>query len=76
MIGLSPALYGLLHSEAQFNETALKIARAPLALLGEDSLDLSAAAVALLESRDNFEANTAMIKVADEMEKAVIDMVR
>lgn len=70
MSGLLPALEGLLHSSAQFDQAASRIARAPIA--PADSVDLSAAAVALLQSKNNFEANSKVVQVADEMENTVI----
>jgi flagellar hook protein FlgE len=36
---------------------------------------LSAAAVALMQSRNSFEANTKLIKVADQMDQALLDMI-
>lgn len=76
MIGLTAALDGLSLAESQFNIAAAKIGRAPLtASEGADSVDLSAAAVALLESRNNFDANTKLIKTVDELEKSLIDAV-
>jgi flagellar hook protein FlgE len=38
-------------------------------------VDLSAAAVALIQSRNNFEANSKVIQVADEMEKTLVGAV-
>jgi len=48
MIGFASALEGLARSEAQFNQAARTIARAPLSTEATDTVDLSAAAVALL----------------------------
>jgi len=73
MIGLTAALEGLTHSEAQFNQAARSIARAPLSAGQSDTVDLSAAAVALLEARNNFEATTKFIKTSNEMERSLID---
>jgi len=73
MLGLLPALDGLLHASAQFDQAASRIARAPVA--PADSVDLSAAAVALLQSRNNFEANSKVMQVADEMEKTLINSI-
>ena len=42
---------------------------------GSDTVDLSTAAVALLQSKNSFEANTQMVKLSDEMQKALIDTV-
>ena len=73
MVGLTSALEGLSRSEAQFNQAARSIASAPLSAKGSDTVDLSSAAVALLEARNNFEANTQLIKISDEIEKSLID---
>jgi flagellar hook protein FlgE len=75
MVQLTSALTGLHTAQAQFNAAASKISRAPVTSgPGSDSVDLSAAAVALLQSRNNFEANTKLVKAADEMERALIDI--
>jgi flagellar hook protein FlgE len=72
MVGLTSALDGLARSEAQFNQAARNIARATLAA-GADTVDLSTAAVALLTARNNFEANTQMIKITNELEQTLIN---
>ena len=72
MIGSTSALDGLARSEAQFNQAARTIARAPLAQ-GADTVDLSTAAVALLTARNNFEANTQIIKLSDRLEQTLIN---
>ena len=72
MVGLTSALDGLPRSEAQFNQAARTIARAPLAA-GTDTVDLSTAAAALLEARNNFEANTQIIKISDQLEQTLIN---
>ena len=76
MVGLTPALEGLIHSEAQFTQAAQSIARAPLPGGETDTVDLSAAAVALLTARNNFEANTKLIKISNELEQSLIDTLR
>ena len=74
MVGLTHAVEGLAHSEQQFNAAADTIARMPLSTPGPgDRVELSAAATALLESKNNFEANTRMAKVAGEFEQALLD---
>lgn len=76
MLGLLPPLEGLLHSAAQFNQAANNFVRATLpAQGGKDTVDLSTAAVALLESRNSFDANTKLIKTADEMDQTLINAV-
>jgi flagellar hook protein FlgE len=75
MLGLLPPLEGLLHSAAQFNQAASNIARATLpGSGGQDSVDLSTAAVALLQSRNSFDANTKVIKTVDDMNQTLINM--
>jgi len=73
MVGLSSALDGLSRSEAQFNQAARTIARAPLSAGPTDTVDLSTTAVALLTARNNFEANTQIIKISDELEQTLIN---
>jgi flagellar hook protein FlgE len=77
MIGFTSSLQGLARSEAQFNQAAQQIARSSetTAPGGQDTVDLSAAAVALIQSRNNFDANTKAIKVGDEMEQYLLDAV-
>jgi flagellar hook protein FlgE len=75
MIGLSPALEGLTRSETQLNQAASDIARATLAPTGHDTVDLSSTAVAVLQAHNSFEANTKMIKVADQMDQTLLSAV-
>ena len=67
---LSSALEGMSRAETQLNKAASDIARAPV-----DTVDLSAAMVSLLESRNNFEANTKVFKIADDMSKTLLNVV-
>ena len=73
MVALTSALEGLTRSEAQFNQAARSIARAPLSAGPTDTVDLSTAAVALLTARNNFEANTQIIKISDQLEQTLIN---
>lgn len=76
MVGFTTALEGLANSEAQFNQAAQQIARAPVAAgAGQDTVDLSTAAVAMLQAKNNFDANTKAIKVGDEMEQYLLNAV-
>jgi len=76
MSGLIPPLTGLQNSLAQFNQAASTIARAALpASNSPDIVDLSAAAVALLQSRNSFEANTKVVKAVDQMDQALLNMI-
>ena len=74
MVGLTNAAEGVGRAEQQFNAAAERIARMPLSTPGPgDRVELSAAAAALLESKNNFEANTRMAKVIGDFEQASID---
>ena len=75
MVGFTTALQGLASSEADFNRAADKVARVQVAATGQDTIDLSAAAVALIQSKNNFDANTKVIKVADDMEQSLLNAV-
>lgn len=80
MDGLSQiGLQGLSSAQAQFDTAASQIARAPLADLNPgpagDQVGLSTAAVALLQSRNNFEANVKVLKTSDEMQQTLINMI-
>ena len=73
---LSSALEGMSRAETELNKAAGDIARAAIVSpTGSDTVDLSASMVSLLESRNNFEANTKVFKVADEMSKALLNIV-
>lgn len=76
MVGFTTALKGLANSEAQFNQAAQQIAKAPFAAAaGQDTVDLSTAAVAMLEAKNNFDANTKAIKIDDEMQQYLLNAV-
>ena len=67
------ALAGLNRASAQFQDAATRIAAGGGAGPGMDGVDLSTAAVSLLSARDDFAANIAALKVANEMERHMID---
>jgi len=75
MVGFTTALEGLANSEAQFNQAAQQIAKVQVAATGQDTVDLSAAAVALIQARNNFDANTKAIKVGDEMQQYLLNAI-
>lgn len=76
MTGLMPPLTGLLHSVDQFNRAASNIAKVTVpGSGGQDITGLSAAAVALLQSRNSFDANTRVIETADQMDETLINMI-
>jgi hypothetical protein len=70
-------LEGLGRAQQQFESSAARIANpsfgaasAPAA----DQIDLSAAAVAMLQARAAVEANLSVVRTADEMERATLDL--
>jgi len=73
-IGQTQAVQGLQRSEAQFDQIATNIARAPFSPQG-DQVDLSTQAVALLQSKNSFEANIKALKVNDEMQQTLLNMI-
>ena len=77
MLGLLAPLEGMQQSAAQFNHAAANMTRATIPGLAsgpQDLVDLSTAAVALIESRNSFEANTKVFKIVDAMSQALINM--
>jgi len=76
MVGFTTSLKGLTNSEAQFNQAAHDIATAPVAAAArQDTVDLSTAAVAMLEAKNNFDANTKVIKIGDEMQQYLLNAI-
>jgi flagellar hook protein FlgE len=72
-IGVTQSLQGMQRAEAQFNQAAQNIAQGPVSPSARgDSVDLSTQAVALIEAKNSFEANTAALKVGDEMTQTLL----
>ena len=69
-IGMTQSLQGMEKAVVQFNQAAQKIAQGPSPQ--GDTVDLSAQAVALIQAKNSFEANTAALKVGDEMTQSVL----
>ena len=65
------ALQGLEQSQTHFEKAASQVAQAVDPC---DSVDLSQAAVNLISAKNDFAANIKVAKVADEMERAILDM--
>jgi flagellar basal body rod protein FlgG len=60
-------------AETQLNQVAQNIAQGPnLSPTQGDTVDLSAQAVALLQASNSFEANTAALKVGDQMTQTLL----
>ena len=74
MLGPTPPLEGLQNSAAQFNQAANNVVKATLPpQRGQDTVDLSTAAVALMQSKNSFDANTKVIKVENSMDQTLMD---
>lgn len=76
-IGQTQALQGLQRSEAQFNRAAANIAQAPFSSSAPpgDRVDLSTQAVALIDSRNSFDANIKVLKVDDQMQQTLLNVI-
>ena len=68
----SAALSGLNQAQATFENAAKRIAGGSVT---GDSVDLTSAAVNLLQAKNDFEANLKSLSVADELDKSAIDLV-
>lgn len=72
-IAATAASSGLQQAESRVNAIAGKIA-----VSGDgnaaDSVDLSTQAVALIQARNDFSANIGTLKVVDEMQKSLFDL--
>lgn len=66
-IGMIQSATGMQRAEGQLNQAAQAFA-APQA----DSVDLSAQAVALIQARNNFDANLKALQAGDEMTKTLL----
>jgi flagellar hook protein FlgE len=66
-IGMIQSATGMQRAEGQLNQAAQDIA-APQG----DSVDLSAQAVALIQAKNNFEANLKTLQIGDEMTKTLL----
>jgi hypothetical protein len=73
MIALDTALQGVQNAETSFDSAARRISQEP-APQPQDTASLSDNAVALVQSKNGFEANTKVARVADEMTKATLSM--
>ena len=69
MISLPSSLDGLHAAQVRFESAAKRIAAPP-----SDTTDLSGDAVALLESKNSFEANLKTLQVGDEMTKSTLNI--
>lgn len=73
MIDFSAPLQGMDAAVARVNAAGRQIARAATVESG-DGVDLSKAAVSLLEGRNAFAANVKVAKAVDDMNRSLIDV--
>lgn len=76
-IGTIQSVQGMQRAETQFNQAAENIAQYPSSSSTPegDTVDLSAQAVALIEAKNSFEANTQAFKAGDEMTQALLNVI-
>jgi flagellar hook protein FlgE len=70
-IGMISSVQGIQNAETQLSQVAQNIAQDPLSPQG-DRVSLSDQAVALLQSKNSFEANIAALKAGDEMTQSLL----
>jgi flagellar hook protein FlgE len=69
-IGMIQSATGMQRAEGQLNQAAQAIATPQ-----GDSVDLSAQAVALIQAKNNFDANLKTLQIGDEMTKTLLKAV-
>ena len=80
MADFSIPLAGMANAASRLNSAATRIARLPAAVQNntppeaQDSVSLSDDMVALLQSRNDYEANTKVVKTFDEMTKSLLNI--
>jgi len=74
MTAIQNALAGMQDAESRLDTTASHIARIPFANSAQDTVDLSSEMVNLLEARTNFEANTKVVHVANEVQQSTLSI--
>jgi len=72
MIDFSTPLAGLDRATTSLNQTASKIAN--LSTPG-DTVDLSSEVVSLIQSRNDFDANTKVLQTQDEMTQSLLNII-
>ena len=77
-IGMTQSVQGMQRAEAQLNQVAQNIAQYPTSTTTApqgDTIDLSAQAIALIQAKNSFEANTAAFKAGDEMTQTLLNVI-
>ena len=78
-MSLEISLQGLNRAAESFDRAANRIARASWpapSSQGEDTVSLSAEAVALMQAANDFKANASVLHTADEMTQYLLDQLR
>ena len=79
MADLSSPLQGIQKASADFNRAAVGIARATIPAstteYPSDTVDLCREIVALIQAKNDFAANTKPLRIADEMNRNILDMI-
>lgn len=72
MIDFQTPLAGMNRASAKLDRAAARIAMAPVA--SGDSVDLSEEMIALMDARNNFEANVRSFQAEDRMTRTLLDI--
>lgn len=77
-IGSITSLQGMQNAETRFNQAAQNIANwpSPPSATPQDTVDLSQQAIAMIQAKNSFEANTAAFKVGDEMTQSLLNAIK
>ena len=67
---ISTARYGIMAAERRFADSAARVAR----MAGDDSVDYGTEAVQQVTAKQAFTANVQVVKVADQMWQALLDL--
>ena len=77
MVGLSGPLEGLSRAQTSFDSAAAKIAQ-PVSLDSpnpQDQVSLSDQMVALMQSRNDYEANLKSLQTSNQMQRTLLDLI-
>jgi flagellar hook protein FlgE len=75
-IGMTESLQGMQRAETQLNQVAQNIAQSASSPTPQgDTVDLSAQAVALIQAKNSFEANTAAFKISDQLTQSLFKLI-
>jgi hypothetical protein len=79
MADFSIPLAGMSQASSDFDEAAARIARSPVSTTSAgspgDTVDLSHETVALMQAKNDFEANAKTVRVLDDMNRSTLDMI-